>query len=198
MSISSINSNNYVQSYETQAKADTTSKDKTTEKTVSEDTYETGKSTSFDRTEAKKAIDAAEQAKAESLQKLLSSMLQTQYSKYVQSMPSENLGAYFSNIEVDEATRLQAQKDVSEDGYWGVEKTAGRILDFAKALAGDDLDKLNTMKDAVKKGFKIAEDLWGGELPEISGKTYDRVMEGFDEWEKSITEKQSGVTQPIN
>ena len=145
-------------------------------------------------------IEAAEAAKAESMQTLLSSMLQTQYAKYVQAMPDSNLGAYFSNLEVDDATRIQAQKDVAEDGYWGVEQTANRILDFAKALAGNDSSKFEEMKAAVEKGFEIAEELWGGELPEISDRTYERVMQGFDEWEKTITSEKAevaGVTQTV-
>ena len=35
---------------------------------------------------------------------------------------------------VDAETKAQAQKDIAEDGYWGVEQTSDRILDFAKAL----------------------------------------------------------------
>ena len=31
-------------------------------------------------------------------------------------------------------------------------------------------------------GFKQATEAWGGELPEISQKTYDAVMSKFDTW----------------
>lgn len=91
-------------------------------------------------------------------------------------------------IEVDAATKAQAQKDVSEDGYWGVKQTSERILDFAKALTGGDPSKIDEMKAAFEKGFKAAEKLWGGELPEISQKTYDAVMKGFEEWKNPSTE----------
>ena len=43
-------------------------------------------------------------------------------------------------------------------------------------------------KDAFKKGFKQAEETWGGELPEISQKTYDAVLEKFDAWANESTE----------
>ncbi|MBO5099827.1 MAG: hypothetical protein J6B63_00770, partial [Treponema sp.] len=200
MSVNSINYTNQINSYDATKNQNVT--DTTKEKEVSKnyDTYEKGKETAFNRTEAQKAIEAAEAAKAESMQTLLSSMLQTQYAKYVQAMPDSNLGAYFSNLEVDDATRIQAQKDVAEDGYWGVEQTANRILDFAKALAGNDSSKFEEMKAAVEKGFEIAEELWGGELPEISDRTYERVMQGFDEWEKTITSEKAevaGVTQTV-
>ena len=57
------------------------------------------------------------------------------------------------NYTVDAATKLQAQADIAEDGYWGVEKTSDRIIDFAKALTGGDPDKIEEMRDAFKKGF---------------------------------------------
>ncbi len=187
MSVNSVEYTNYSKTYDATQVSTVKTKEAVTDKVEKNaDSYEKGQSTTFDRTGAENAVKAAEAAKAECMQTLFTSMLKTQYSKYVQAMPNSNLGQYFSNLQVDEATRLQAQKDIADDGYWGVEQTAGRILDFAKALAGDDLDKLNEMKEAVEKGFKIAEDLWGGKLPDISGRTYDRVMQGFDEWEKSL------------
>ena len=82
---------------------------------------------------------------------------------------------------VDAATKAQAQEDISENGYWGVKQTSERILDFAKALAGDDPEKLEKMRSAFEKGYKQAEKTWGGELPEISKNTFDAVMKGFDE-----------------
>ncbi len=202
MSVSSIDYNKTVQTYESKNKTatDTNKKETTSEKKTNYDTYEKGTSTntSYDRAEAQKAVKAAENAKAQSMQTLLNSMLKTQYGKYLKAMPSSNLKNYFSNLEVDDATRLQAQQDISEDGYWGVKQTAGRILDFAKALAGDDPEKLEEMKAAVQKGFKLAEDMWGGSLPGISQQTYDKVMEGFDEWSKAISEKQAGATEAVN
>lgn len=81
---------------------------------------------------------------------------------------------------VDPATKAQAQADIAEDGYWGVSQTSQRILDFATALTGGNPDKIEEMREAFKKGYAQAEKTWGGELPEISKKTYDAVMDGFD------------------
>ncbi len=89
----------------------------------------------------------------------------------------------FENITVDPATKAAAQDAISEDGEWGVEAVAQRIFDFAQALSGGDPAKAAELREAVQKGFKAAENAWGGKLPDISGKTYDRVMEMFDEWE---------------
>ena len=86
------------------------------------------------------------------------------------------------NFTVDPATKAQAQADIAEDGYWGVNQTSDRIIDFAKALCGGDPDKIEEMREAFEKGFKQAEETWGGELPDISKRTYEAVMEKFDAW----------------
>ncbi len=92
----------------------------------------------------------------------------------------------FSNV--DDAAKAQAAKDVAEGGYWSVEETSNRILDFAKALTGGDPDKIDAMMDAFKQGFDEAAKAWGKDLPEISSKTYDAVMKGFDEWKNAAVE----------
>ncbi len=60
--------------------------------------------------------------------------------------------------------KAQAQADIADDGYWGVEQTSDRILDFAKALSGDDPDKADAMLEAFKKGFEQATKAWGDKL----------------------------------
>ena len=84
------------------------------------------------------------------------------------------------NFTVDPATKAQAQADIAEDGYWGVNQTSDRIIQFANALTGGDPDKIESMREAFKKGYAQAEKTWGGSLPEIPQKTYDAVMEKFD------------------
>ncbi len=84
-------------------------------------------------------------------------------------------------VEIDEETRLQAQKDVAEGGYFSVEKTGDRLLEFADAMAGGDPKKLELMRKSVQDGFKAAEEMWGGELPQISKDTLAYVMKGFDD-----------------
>ena len=88
-------------------------------------------------------------------------------------------------VEIDEAVQLQAQAAIADDGYWGVEQTADRILEFAKAISGGDPAKIELLRDAFIEGFKAAEAAWGGTLPDISSKTFERVMQGFKEWENS-------------
>ncbi len=83
---------------------------------------------------------------------------------------------------VDKETKANAEKAIAEDGYWGVNQTSDRILDFAIALSGGDTSKAETLLDAFKKGFSEATVAWGKELPEISQKTYDAVLEKFEAW----------------
>ena len=89
------------------------------------------------------------------------------------------------NFTVDAATKAQAQKEISEDGYWGVKKTSQRLFDFASALAGDDVDKMKEMQKAMEKGFKMATKAWGRELPSISRDTLDAANKLFEDYYRS-------------
>lgn len=89
------------------------------------------------------------------------------------------------DIQVTEENILKAKEDVAPGGYWSPESTSDRLLEFAKALSGDDPSKAKMLTDAVKKGFELAKEVWGDELPEISKKTYDLTLEKFENWEKS-------------
>ena len=93
-----------------------------------------------------------------------------------------NLADIFRNLEVDEETRLQAQKDTAEDGYWGAEQTSERILSFAKALAGDDPKLAQDMLKAIEKGFGEAAKAWGEDLPELSQNTMKMTFEKVNKW----------------
>ena len=58
------------------------------------------------------------------------------------------------NFTVSADVKAQAQADIAEDGYWGVNQTSDRILDFAKALSGNDKSKAQELADAFKKGLR--------------------------------------------
>ena len=87
-------------------------------------------------------------------------------------------------ITVDSETQKAAQAAISADGYWGADKTSERILDFAKALSGGDKTKIENLRNSFLEGFQKAKEAFGGELPEISQQTYDKVIAGFDAWGK--------------
>lgn len=88
------------------------------------------------------------------------------------------------NFTVTAAAKAQAQADIAEDGYWGVNQTSDRILEFAKALTGGDPAKADEMRAAFEKGYKQATGTWGKKLPDISSRTHDAVMKKFDDWKK--------------
>jgi len=146
------------------------------------------KTSTVDTDAVQKAIRESE-AKMSQFKSLIEKLFKQQGKTSVEAdwdilAKSGKLGDALKNLEVDEATQKQAQEDISEDGYWGVKKTSERILDFAKALAGNDSSKADALLEAYKKGFEAAEDAFGGKdkLPDICYKTYDAVLKGFEDW----------------
>ncbi len=139
-----------------------------------------------------KALWAEHEDKVSSFRKLIEGLFTKQSQKAgIANAPAGTnpwKGTAWENdimINVDDATRAKAQAEIDEGGYYSVDETAKRLLDFAVALSGGDPSKVDTLRGAVEKGFKAVEDMWGGELPEISQKTYDAVMKGFDEWSEA-------------
>ena len=91
-------------------------------------------------------------------------------------------------IEVDEETRLEAASLIGEGGPLSPEKVSDRIVEFAKAISGGDKEKLGILRSAIEEGFREAAKVLGGELPEISKRTYELVMEKLDKWEQEDQE----------
>ena len=108
---------------------------------------------------------------------------------------SLGLASMYRKLEVDEETRAQAEADIAEDGYWGVEQTSDRILDFAKALAGTDPEMAEKMLDAIKEGFKQAGIEWGEDLPDISQKTMEATYKKVNDWIGSLKGDNGTGTQ---
>lgn len=94
---------------------------------------------------------------------------------------------FYQNLNVDDKTRLTAQQDISEDGFWGVKQTSQRAIDFAKALCGGDPSKVAALKSSIEEGYRAAEKSWGGELPEICKQTQAATLKGLDDWAKEST-----------
>jgi len=87
-------------------------------------------------------------------------------------------------VEVSPEVRAQAQEDISENGYWGIEQTSDRLFSFAKAISGGDTAKAETLITAMEKGFKQATKAWGDDLPEICKKTLESATEKIRSWAK--------------
>ncbi|EJA8761819.1 hypothetical protein NPJ90_000811 [Campylobacter coli] len=65
---------------------------------------------------------------------------------------------------------------ISEEGFFGIDNTANRIADFVIKGAGNDVEKLKKGLEGIKQGFKQAEKIWGGELPQISQDTIEATI----------------------
>ena len=89
-------------------------------------------------------------------------------------------------------TPEDAAKAVSDDGDWGVDAVATRIFDLASAIAGNDPEKLATLRSAVEDGFSQAGIAWNNatglnEMPDITEKTYNEIMSRFDKRAEELT-----------
>ncbi|MBO5144159.1 MAG: hypothetical protein J6C19_01320 [Lachnospiraceae bacterium] len=164
---------------ETSTDKTNTAADKTAQKDDTAAVYDKSKLSEDDR----KAIVAQLKADQEKRQAQLTDLVHNMLSKQTTTFgKANNIWQFLAkgDFTVDAETKKKAQEDISEDGYWGVKQTSDRIVQFATALAGDDQEALEKMRDAFLKGYKQAEKTWGGKLPEISQKTYDAVLEKFD------------------
>jgi len=94
-------------------------------------------------------------------------------------------------IDISQLTQQDAQALIADDGYFGVDKTSSRIVDFAIGIAGGDPSRLEAIKEGVDKGFAEALEAFGGQLPDISYDTYDAVMQRLDDWAKNTAASQS-------
>jgi hypothetical protein len=90
-------------------------------------------------------------------------------------------------INLEEITQEEAAELVADDGYFGVEQTSDRIVDFAIGIAGGDPARIDAMKAGVEQGFNDALEAFGGWLPDISYNTYDAVMDKLDAWANETT-----------
>ncbi|SDO62090.1 hypothetical protein [Alkalicoccus daliensis] len=116
----------------------------------------------------------------ESLKNLVAKMLEKQGFTFQDLHGDSNVA---ETIEVDEETRLAAEKAVAEDGPYGAEAVSDRLVNFAIALSGGNVDKLDVLRGAIDMGFKAVEDIFG-ELPEVSKQTYALIQEKLAAWEK--------------
>ena len=94
-------------------------------------------------------------------------------------------------INIGEITPEEANELIADDGYFGVEQTSDRIVDFAISIAGGDPARIDAIKAGVEQGFNEAFKAFGNWLPDISYDTYDTVMEKLDAWVKDTTEIQA-------
>ncbi|MEA3522128.1 MAG: hypothetical protein U9R50_04070 [Campylobacterota bacterium] len=81
---------------------------------------------------------------------------------------------------IAELSQSEAAELISEDGIFGIKQTSERIANFVINGAGGDEDRLRAGREGMLQGFKEAEQMWGGELPEISQQTMAKAIEMVD------------------
>jgi hypothetical protein len=81
---------------------------------------------------------------------------------------------------IAELSKEEAAELVSEDGFFGVKQTSERIANFVINGAGGDEAMFRAGREGMIQGFKEAEAMWGGKLPEISQETMEKSIEMVD------------------
>lgn len=182
-----------VSSAKTSTKAEETAKAEEKEavyeksKAESKATYSINKMSASDRAALVQQLKQDQENRQQSLISLVHDMMNGQAKSYSLATGDDSIWRFLSsgNFTVDAATKAQAQADIAEDGYWGIAQTSQRLFDFASALAGDDVEKMQKMQQAMEKGFKQATAAWGKSLPEISQKTLEAANKLFEDYYKS-------------
>lgn len=96
-------------------------------------------------------------------------------------------GKPITKLSVDEANDL-----ISDEGFFGISKTSQRVADFVFNFSGDDLEKLEKGREGIVRGFEEAQEMWGGELPQIS---YDTQAKTLDLIDAKIAELKGATEQ---
>lgn len=147
-------------------------------------TYSIGKMSEADRANLVNQLKADQENRQNQLMELVRGMMNGQAKANSIATGDDSIWKFLASgdFTVDAATKAQAQSDIAEDGYWGVNQTSQRMFDFAQALAGDDPEKMKKMQDAMMKGYEEATGAWGKDLPDISKQTIDAANKLFEDY----------------
>lgn len=138
-------------------------------------TYANPGSTKTAQTQLAQALEESER-QTQAVMDLILPMLQQQ------GLNVEKVVSGEQQLNVDPATIESAKAAIAEGGEYSVEKTADRILSFAKSMISADPSRFDAVLGAVEKGFEEAQRMLGGTLPEISQKTHAAVQAEFQRW----------------
>ncbi len=180
--------------------AKTTNNDAAYKLETSTDTKETSNKYPVNQKELAKIVAEAEQ-KSNQLITLTNALFKKQSDKFTLATSSyEDLknntlklqeALENNTLTADAKTIADAKADIAEDGYYGVEKTSDRLVDFAKALSGGDPSKIELLRDSVIKGFSAVSGDLNDKLPDICKQTFNATMDKFDSWAE-----ENGMTLP--
>lgn len=154
------------------------------EKPVQKASYSINKMSEEERTKLVEQMKADQEQRSLQLVELVKKTITGQVGAYGKAADDSSIWHILAEgkFTVDPDTKAQAQKDIAEDGYWGVKQTSQRLFDFASALAGDDVEQMKKMQAAMKKGFEQATGEWGRDLPDICRDTLDAADKMFADY----------------
>ena len=174
--------------------------EKTKQEDTSKEPYKINKMSKEDRAALVKALKEEVEARQKQFLELVKQSLTGQGEKI--AIATDNMDGIWKalakgNFTVSEEVKKQAQEDISEKGYWGVEATSKRMFEHAAALAGDDVEQMKAMQKAMEQGYKEATKAWGKELPDISKKTLEAANKLFEDYYKSkgVTSEKAMTAQ---
>ena len=177
---------------------------KSTEEDTTPSTYKPEKK-KLTTEEVKALKEEQENIKADLIKKFISDTINNQNKLLGKSTENEDNGIsqeskdlltkIFGSLEKAypkiETTPEGAQAAIAEGGAYSVNAVADRIMTMATAIAGDDPNKLQQMRDAVEKGFAGAgltfKDATDSDLPQICKDTMTEVMNRFDKLQNKTT-----------
>ena len=105
---------------------------------------------------------------------------QDQFTKDYEDFQSFLSGIGYDGGAIAELSQEEATELVSEDGFFGITQTSERIANFVINGAGGNESTMRAGREGMLLGFAQAEEMWGGELPEISQKTMQAAIEMLD------------------
>ena len=103
-----------------------------------------------------------------------------QFSKNYEDFQIFLKGIGYEGQPLSELSQEEAAELISEDGIFGIKQTSERIANFVINGSNGDEDRMRAGRKGMIQGFKEAEAMWGGELPEISQKTMAKAIEMVD------------------
>ncbi|MGN0613193.1 MAG: hypothetical protein ACI4JB_04765 [Porcipelethomonas sp.] len=161
-------------------------------KSVGQDEDETG---IYSRESIIEQLKNSEEQRVKAFEDTIRSML-------AQQGETINLTFRGMDLHITEEQSKEAEKAISDGGEYSVENVSDRIMQMAKALAGDDPTKIDLLQNAVVKGFEGAAGLLGKnsleEMPDITHKTYENVMKQFEEWRNSYNTNEENANVDKN
>jgi hypothetical protein len=81
----------------------------------------------------------------------------------------------------------RAREMVGENGPFSPANVAGQIVGFVSEMSNGDQARTERFREAVQEAFAKLASMSGGEMPELTQKTYHAVMESLE----TVTEPQS-------